>query len=256
MTYARVLLLCVASLVVSRWQLQAALAVRVPVIIVPANTNRVQVPITVSGGDLITDMVGFVQIGDGGPLVGGTLGPTISGVSYAGSIWGAASGGFTNTSSISLSNQVYDPNVSLNQTGQKVAANGLLMTLTVDVVGVAPGSYEIKIRNGVGPDMAFQNAGTFVPASLTNGLVMLGSGVRPIIQIQRGVNRQLSVIFQTQVGRSYRVQTTPDVVRGVWTDATADLPGTGSLITWTDVLPPPTPVIATNRYYRVRVLTQ
>lgn len=259
MPYARVLLLCVATLVVASWELQAALAVRVPVITVPSNTNRVQVPIAVSGGDLITDMVGFIQIGDGGPLVGGTAGPTIAAINYAGSIWTAASGGFSAASSISLSNQLYDPNVSLNQTGQKVTANGLLMTLTVDVAGVPPGRYEIKIRCGAGPDMAFQNAGVFAASSLTNGLLVVGqnpplTSVRPTVQIQRGINRQLHLTFPSEVGRTYRVQTTPDVVRGVWTDIPGDLLGTGCQISWSDALPPSAPVVSTNRYYRVRLL--
>ena len=239
---------------------QAALSIRAPSLSFPPGTNRVQVPITVSGGDLVTDMVGIIQIGDGGPLVGGTAGPVITAVSYAGSIWAGAPGGFAASSTVTLPAQIYDPNVSLNVSGQKVPANGLLMTLTVENTGVPPGLYELKLACGVGPDTAFENAGAPVAASITNGLLVVGqnppvSAVSPVLRINPSTNSQIQLSFPTEVGRNYRVQWRTNLVTGNWTEILVSIPGTGCDVMWRDdgSLTGQAPALSIRRFYRVRV---
>jgi len=238
---------------------EGALSVSVGSHYVPPGTNRIQIPITISGGDLVTDMVGAIQIGDGGPLVGGRRGPRITAVSYAGSIWSPASGGFFQSATVTLPAEIYDPNISLNAAGQRVTANGLLMTLTVDVTDLPVGIFELKLACGIGPDTGFQNSGTNVPATIHNGLLIVGpnataTNASPLLRVASAPGGGVALSFSTEMGRNYRIQWTRDF--GAWTELPSNIAGTGCEVSWKDDGSGlgQAPAVGARRFYRVRAL--
>jgi len=137
------------------------------------DTNA-SVPILVSGQAPITDMVGIVQLGDGGPLVGGGAGPVVTAVDFSRSIWTNASGGFTNFyPSVMPPEQIVDPNVSLLSSGQSVIADGELMTLELDVSGLAVGSYALSLAGTAGGTLEFYHLGENVTGTILNGSLVI-----------------------------------------------------------------------------------
>lgn len=134
----------------------------------------VTIAINATGGEQISDMVGYVQIGDGGPLVGGTAGPQITSLSYAGSIWSGASGGFVSFyGSSQPAAQIIDPSVSLQAAGARVTATGKIMEITIDPAAFSPGDYAIKLVGTAGGDTQFLRAGTPVAATVANGILRI-----------------------------------------------------------------------------------
>lgn len=133
----------------------------------------VEVPIIASGGDLFSDMAAVIQIGDGGPTVGGTAGPMITNITFSGSVWQAAPGGFTNFSSLSLPREISDPSVSLLQPNQTVPATGLLMRISVLTGGFPAGDYPVKIVGTALGDSLFARTGSVVAAQIANGLIRI-----------------------------------------------------------------------------------
>jgi hypothetical protein len=153
---------------------RAALVIDVGNHDVPVGSSGFSIPITVSGGDSVTDMAAYVQIGDGGPAVGGTAGPRITSVGYAGSVWTSAPGGFTPFISTPLPGQIIDPSVSLNTAGQSVGGAGTLMTLVLDVSGFSEGrTFDLKLAGTAGGDTAFARSGTAAPVTIHNGSIRL-----------------------------------------------------------------------------------
>jgi hypothetical protein len=105
-------------------------------------------------------------------LVGGGAGPTVSSISYDGSIWQGAAGGFTTFTSVPPPSQILDPSVSLNVGGQAVAGSGTLTTLLVDVSGYPVGStFDLDLTGTVAGDTAFSRSGSSVAAIITNGSI-------------------------------------------------------------------------------------
>jgi len=144
-------------------------------------TSSFDIDILISGGDLVTDMVGAVQIGDGGTIVGGSdSGPVITAISYADSIWTSAPGGFTSFfGSVSPPELIVDPNVSLNVGGETVAASGILLTVTVDVTGIPAGTTKaLMLGSTAAGSTALQNAGQAVPLTINNGSITIARPVR------------------------------------------------------------------------------
>lgn len=254
-------LFCLFASLASAW---AALIIQAPSLSFPPGTNLIQVPIMVSGGDLVTDMVGVIQIGDGGPLVGGTSGPVITAVSYAGSIWAIAPGGFATTNTITLPAQIYDPNLSLNVPGQRVPGNGLLLTLTVDVSGFGPGAYPLRMGGIVPPidtnttfNTQFQNSGTNVPVNIINGCITLGAPATnaPALAIARQTNGFINLTFPSVFGVCYWVQVSTNLTAGSWIDVGNPISGTGGSVTWTDdgTSTAQSPTLTLRRFYRLRL---
>lgn len=239
---------------ISLYSAEGALEINVGTHTVPAGTNRVQIPILISGADLVTDMAAAVQIGDGGLLLGAPVGPKIVSISYTGTIWSTAAGGFTTNATITLPSEVYDPNVSLNVSGQRVVASGRLLSLTVDTTGSSPGIYAIKLA-GVGPtnatfDTQFQNSGTNVPVTIFNGRLAVG-----VVQIVRGTNATATLTFYTDTGTTYHIQWTTNL-GSAWTEIPTPIPGTGQKASWIDngTATGQPPGNVGQRFYRLRVI--
>ena len=135
--------------------------------------TSVTVPIMVSGGDAITDMAGLVEVGN--PPAAG---PTITAVSYAGSIWNSAAGGFDAFQGIAMPAATIDPSVSLKVTGQSVAGAGILCTITVNITGFGVGDHSVRLSNTVGGDTVFLNgAGDEVPTTFAAGIIRIVGGL-------------------------------------------------------------------------------
>jgi hypothetical protein len=249
-------ILAVALLSVSAMCSRAALTLQVGTVSVPAgSTNLVQLSVTVAGGDQFTDVVGFIQVGDGGPLMGGTAGPLITAVSFAGSVVSQPAGGFSSFSTINLPAMVYDPSVSLNNSGVYAVGNGLLMTLTLDVSGVSQGLYEVKFARSLGPDTAFQRAGQPVPVTIVNGSLAIGTTpiIRPKVSLRLDPALKAILTFPTETGRTYFIQWTTNLNSSPWIEATNVISGTGSTASWTDPSSGPSPDPRSRRFYRVRM---
>ena len=60
-------------------------------------------------------------------------------------------------------------------------------------------------------------------------------------------NGQVTASFKTLVGRNYRVQNAPQVGTGGWMDVSANIPGTGAIVTWMGPAAPG----AAKSFYRV-----
>ena len=245
------LLYCVWLLILLAWVPSSGAALRLVVgnSTVPSGTNRIQIPILISGGDLLTDMVGVIQLGDGGPLVGGTPGPVLQAITYGGSIWSGAAGGFDTNATIALPAQLYDPNVILRVSGQKVPGQGVLFTLIVDTAGVAPGFYELRLGQVRGFSTSFQNGGVDVPATIVNGWIAVGTTFPtnlPRVSVAPLAGGRARLSWNSEDGRRYRVQWKP-AADAAWNDVVTEVSGTGSDVGWVDEGP------GKSRFYRVRI---
>jgi hypothetical protein len=135
--------------------------------------TSINVPIMVSGGDAITDMAGLVEVGN--PPAAG---PTITGISYTGSIWNNAPGGFDAFQSIPMPAVTIDPSASLKVSGQSVSGTGLLCTITVNITGLGLGDYPVRLANTLDGDTVFLNgAGDEVPATFAGGIIRIVGGL-------------------------------------------------------------------------------
>lgn len=242
----------------------AGLTISVGTHTVTLGSNTVQIPIQITGGDLVTDMAAGVQIGLGGPLLGKPAGPKIISISYAGSVWSAAPGGFDTFATVALPAEIYDPNVAFKTSGQRVAASGLLFTLTIDTTGFGPGVYDFKLA-GVGPTNAtfstqFQNSGTNVPVTIVDGQLAIVTNfapAAPTIQISSLAGGQARISLLGQSGLTYRIQWRANLESGNWNEVPVDLTGNGGESTWVDngTQTGQLPGLAARRFYRVRVVT-
>jgi hypothetical protein len=131
---------CVRSLICGMFVCGVAGAATVSIgdFSVPAPAGTLNVPVSVSGGELLTDLAAIIVVGDGGTILGNPAVPPVTAISYAGSIWNGAAGGFTESGT--TTGEIAFSNVSLNTLGQSVAANGLLLTFTLDLTGFPAGS--------------------------------------------------------------------------------------------------------------------
>lgn len=113
----------------------AALTVTPSDVSAPLGSTNIQVPVLISGGDPITDLDGAVQI------LGG---PQITAVSFSGTVWESAPGGFLSNTSGTLPGAVAEPFAVLLQL-ESVAGSGVLFTLTIDASGLPSGDYTIRL---------------------------------------------------------------------------------------------------------------
>ena len=135
--------------------------------------TTVTVPIMVSGGDAVTDMAGLIEVGS--PPAAG---PNITSISFAGSIWTTAPGGFVSFQSIPMPAATIDPSAGLNVGGQTVPGTGLLCTITVNITGLPVGDYPVRLNGTLGGDTVFQNGfGNDVPANFAAGIIRIVGGL-------------------------------------------------------------------------------
>lgn len=137
----------------------------------PVGATSVVVPVRVSGGDQLTDMAGLAEAGS--PP---SFGLNITAVSYDGSIWTTAPGGYTSFFAPAPPAATIGPNVSLNVAGQTIAGNGLLMTLTVNMAGKPAGDYPVRLAGTQGGDTVFANGSGIVSATFLSGVIRLVDG--------------------------------------------------------------------------------
>lgn len=238
---------------------------------VPAGQAAVQVPIYVSGGGAVTDLVGYFQIGDGGPLFGGTAGPKITQVLFSGSIWNTAPGGFSWSATFTdpdgnpatangTPTQLEELFVSLNTAGQTVATSGLLCTLVIDTRGYT-GDFPLKMVDLYPPanttDTEFANGVTPVPATIVNGTLHLTNlvPVLPALIIENHTAGTRRVRFPSQAGVSYTLQWNSGLDAGGWTNITPTVAGDGSEKSWVDdgSQTGTLPSLASRRFYRLLI---
>lgn len=153
----------------------AALTVDPGLVRVTAGTASVQIPVMVTGGDLVTDMAGVVEAG-----TPPSAGVSITAVSYAGSIWASAAGGYTSFYTISPPAATIGPNVSLNTAGQRVAGSGVLMTITVNTAALSPGDYPVRLSGTSTGSTVLVNGPNVVPVTFVAGIIRVS--VDPLAQ--------------------------------------------------------------------------
>jgi hypothetical protein len=147
------------------------------------NTEGQQVEIFVTGGEAVSGVNLFVQVGDGGPELGnfgvapGTDGPAISAVDLK-----------TNTIFALVPNaqddlpglpQVAISSIEFGSPGQTTLASGKLVTLTIDTRGFESGSWELRLANVLPelPNGPFETDFAGLGIDIVNGLLNIGSEV-------------------------------------------------------------------------------
>lgn len=166
-------LIPILPIVLLPWPACADLLVDPGLVKAGVGASTVSVPVLVSGGDSITDMAGAVEVGN--PPAAG---PIITAISFAGSIWTGAPGGFETFQSIPMPAATIDPSASLKVGGQSVGGNGLLCTITVNISGLPVGDYPVRLNGTLEGDTAFQNgAGNDVPATFVAGIIRIVGGL-------------------------------------------------------------------------------
>ena len=123
---------------------------------IPEGTTAFSIPIGITGGEALTDMVGRVQVADGGSEVGGIIdGPEITGLTLVGSIWAgvAVDADISWNAAIGTYPQLVLADLSLDA-GDTATATGVLFTITVDVSGFSNGDeFDLKLSGTVDGDV-------------------------------------------------------------------------------------------------------
>jgi hypothetical protein len=128
----------------------------------------------ITGGDQLQNVNLSVQIGDGGPELGGVIdGPSLSNIDiFAGTIFdGNNTGRASLTPDGVLTSQVgYEGTTTA--TGF-VTGNGLLATITLDTTGWDGGVFDLRLTGTHNGDTSFANATAtgLLPVSITNGTI-------------------------------------------------------------------------------------
>lgn len=236
----------------------AGLVINLGNISIPEGTTTHNVDVMITGGDAVTDMAAYFQIGDGGPLFGGTAGPKITSIDLSGSIWSAAAGGFIRTDNINYPSQFQELNISLSAAGQTVAGSGKLCRLVLNTAGFS-GTYALKMTATLGGNTEFQNGAAVVSTTITNGNLVIGASlpppVAPPLTILRLPGGTMRLSFPAETGRSYTIQWDNDLTPP-WTTINPPLSGTtGDTLLWTDdgSQTGTSPALVPKRFYRVLV---
>jgi hypothetical protein len=129
-----------------------------------------QVQIHVTGGEAVSGIDLFVQVGDGGVTVGGDdTGPKITNLDLVtGTIFAA------NHTDIFTDPAPLIWGATTTTTAGTVAASGLLATLTIDTTGITTGQFDLLLNPPATGPTAFADAG--VTTNLTNGVLQIGAG--------------------------------------------------------------------------------
>jgi hypothetical protein len=130
-----------------------------------------QVQIFASGGEAVSGIDFFVQVGDGGATVGGDdTRPTITSLDLVtGTIFAANNtGAFTDPAPLIWG-------ATTTTTSGTVAANGLVATLTIDTTGLSSGQFDLVLNPPSTGPTAFADPG--VTTNLMNGSLRIGASV-------------------------------------------------------------------------------
>lgn len=139
------------------------------------SSNFITIPVLISGGEQVKDMGGLIVVGNGGTLASFPAVPTISAIDYTGSIWTGAPGGFVTSIAAPLPKEIAFPSVSLNTSGQSVAASGLLLNFTLDLTGFPVGStYGLSLQYPSSQDTTFTlDNGNEITPTFVNGSISI-----------------------------------------------------------------------------------
>lgn len=160
----------------------AALEVRVGNLMLAPNQAGQVVEITVSGGEMVSGVNLYAQVGDGGPelasvgLPAGKDGPSITGVDLkTAGVFAGVPDPAVNLGSLP---QVAVWSLGIAAQGGKVPAQGRLGTLTVDTTGFQAGRWDLKLSEVLsgldGGPFATDFAG--LPATIINGSLRINGG--------------------------------------------------------------------------------
>ncbi|MGF1530225.1 MAG: hypothetical protein ACFCU4_02580 [Puniceicoccaceae bacterium] len=142
----------------------AALVVNPGVTEVPVGTASVSIPVTITGGDAVTDLAGVVEI-DGGA--------TFSAVSFNGSIWeNALNGSFYAIVPETLPASLISPQAGVLTVGDSVSGAGTLLTLVVNAAALSAGDYLIRFTETGGGDSEILTVGA-TPTTFVVGILRI-----------------------------------------------------------------------------------
>lgn len=131
-------LLLTAGLLTAAPTARAAL-VEINEIAVPAGTSTVQVPVFISGGELIQDLTIGFSVGDGGPVLGGVETILITDVDYlTGTIFEGQTLQADETPGLPAQAATV-ADVGITGVGTTVVADGLAMIFTLDISSATAG---------------------------------------------------------------------------------------------------------------------
>ncbi len=144
-----------------------------------ANTPGQVVPIYVAGDVLVQGVNFNVQIGDGGLSPGGTAGPAIESIDLQqGTIFGASSTGELEPDPDGPHPDPYPQiewRTTTTRSPDRVLANGLLATITIDTTGLYSGQWELRLSDTVNGSTDFAG----IPIQIQDGAISLGSWQNP-----------------------------------------------------------------------------
>ena len=128
-----------------------------------------QVQIQVTGGEAVSGIDLFVQVGDGGTTVGGDdTGPKITQLDLVtGTIFAA------NHTDVFTDPAPLIWGATTTTTSGTVAASGLLATLTIDTTGITTGQFDLLLNPPATGPTAFADTG--IVTNLTNGSLQIGT---------------------------------------------------------------------------------
>jgi hypothetical protein len=128
-----------------------------------------QVQIQVTGGEAVSGIDLFVQVGDGGTTVGGDdTGPKITNLDLVtGTIFAA------NHTDVFTDPAPLIWGATTTTTTGTVAASGVLATLTIDTTGITTGQFDLLLNPPATGATAFADAG--ITTNLTNGVLQIGA---------------------------------------------------------------------------------
>ncbi len=163
-----------------RWS--SALEIQVGHLLLAPNQAGQSIEVSVTGGDLVSGVNLYAQIGDGGPelanygLPAGQDGPSITAVDLkTATVFASVPDPAVNLGSLP---QVAVWSLGIAAQGGKVPAQGRLATLTIDTTGFAAGRWDVKLSDVLasldGGPFATDFAG--LPANIINGSLRINAG--------------------------------------------------------------------------------
>ena len=140
--------------------------------VLQADTPGQTITIRVSGSQPVSGLNLLVQIGDGGPALGGTAGPQITDVNVATGILGDGLP-YLEAAPLKLPHAAASY-IAITMSGVSVPADGVLAELTLDTTGFAVGTWDLKLAGVLtgypGPHNT-DFAG--IPADIHNGSITI-----------------------------------------------------------------------------------
>lgn len=147
----------------------AALMISVPNVQLQPNLAGQLVTLSVSGSDAVTGLNLNAQIGDNGTAAAT---PLFSAADFSGGIWLGKSTTVTG-GPITGAERYVQFSVVLNVSGDAVSASGQVVQLTISTLGVASGTFPLKLAaTDIGYDSVFiATGGGDIPVSIQNGSI-------------------------------------------------------------------------------------